>query len=122
MAAKAATYDKRLLGTWKSDTRRTFRNWKPDRGMPPAKLRKFKSLFGKMIVRWTPEQILSGFDPNDLNEEPYEVVASDSSSVVVRTYCQWRDVWTLAYILLEGDCYWVTNATSRFGECFHRIA
>lgn len=122
MAANAATYDKRLIGTWKSDSRRTFRNWKPRAGVSPARTRKFKGLFGKLIVRWTPKGVFSGFDPNALEGTSYEVVASDSFSVVVRTYCEWLDESTLDYILFEDDCYWLTNAMIRFGECFRRIA
>lgn len=77
-------YDRRLIGTWQSDRRRTFRNFKPNPQSTPQQFRKLKALFGKMRVRWTRTKVYSSSDGIDWTSDRYEIVASDWSSVVVR--------------------------------------
>ncbi|SFH55017.1 hypothetical protein [Planctomicrobium piriforme] len=87
----APLFDKRLLGTWISDRRRTFLNWKPNPGVKPAMAQKFKNLFGKMTVRYSPKYFFvetrfdfyPGLEPSP-DKKKYEVIAKDQSSVVIR--------------------------------------
>jgi hypothetical protein len=50
--ATALPFDRRLLGKWQSDRLRTFRHYKPQRTVSEQQQRRFKSLFGKMVIRW----------------------------------------------------------------------
>jgi hypothetical protein len=84
-------FDKRLLGTWQSDRRRTFLNWKPDPSLTASQIRRYKGLFGKMSVRYTRKfaYIDTWFDfhpgPEPTQERiRYQVVAKDARSVVIR--------------------------------------
>lgn len=115
--------ERRLLGTWRSDRRTTFRHLRARVGSTPAQVRRFKSLFGRMEVRWTRSRVYSRMSSGDAdwNWQPYEVIASDSSSVVVRT----PDVtpgeeWRLFQIVFDGDLYWVT-AWPGLPEAFRRV-
>lgn len=106
MASKVSKYDSRLIGTWISDRRRTFRNYKPKRGVEPKNLRKLKSLFGKFIIRWGRGKYYTqlGSYRDTFN---YEVLGRDTDSVVIRYWCDIYEEYTLRQIHFEGDCYFV---------------
>lgn len=97
--------DRRLLGTWRSDRRRTFRHYKPGPRSTVEGQRKFKSIFGKLIVRWTARRCHFEFDETRFKgsrwSRPYDVVASDETSVIVRSD------GVLSQLHFEGDCYWI---------------
>src|SRR5262249_15094613 len=76
-------YDGLLIGPWRSDRRRTFRHFKPKPGCPPRSLRKLKSIFGKLVIRWGRGRHHTEMDGHH-ESAAYEVVARDASSVVVR--------------------------------------
>lgn len=82
MTPTAPLSDPRLFGTWRSDRLRTFRHFRPKPRCRPVMLRKLKALFGRMAVTWdaaTYHTALDGF----AESHPYEVVASDATSVVI---------------------------------------
>jgi hypothetical protein len=124
MGTNKTLWDKRLLGTWKSDRRRTFQHWKPSPGCSASSDQKFKALFGKMIVTWKRGTMLSGFDGDPPNTRPYEVVARDSESVVIR----YRDLVSeyldaedhLCQIHFVEDYYWIALG-SGLCEYFRKI-
>jgi hypothetical protein len=74
--------DRRLLGLWKSDRARTFRNYKPGPKSTPRGTRRFKAIFGKLRVRWTRKYLTTEYEGVRLRT-PYTVVATDELSVVV---------------------------------------
>jgi hypothetical protein len=98
--------DRRLLGTWKSDRRRSFRNIRPKPGCRPAALRKLKALFGKLVVRWGRVKYYTDLD-GFRSSARYEVVARDSTSVVVRYLDSEGGEGRLQQIHFEGDHYWI---------------
>lgn len=114
-----------LLGTWISDRRRTFQHWKPCPHATAAGIRKFKALFGKLTLRWTPKRCYSRFNESEpYNIEPYEVVAHDDHSLVVRV--AQRELLgggdILYHIHLEGDRYWMALGNfPGFVEWFKRV-
>lgn len=122
MAGQSITFDKRLLGTWKSDRQRTFLHYKPKPGADPARIRKFKCLFGKLLVRWTRKKTYSGFGQLDSEGSDYEIVASDSGSVVIRSFCQWLEEDQLSFIVFDKDRYWMTNSGLLMGEWFRKVS
>jgi hypothetical protein len=118
MARSSKLIDRRLWGTWRSDRRRTFQFFKPKSGAKPATVRKLKSLFGKMTVRWTARRCHIELNGQSWSE-PYEVVAKDANSVVVRVRGI-GDALELAQIHFEGDYYWVATILP-MNEYFRRI-
>ncbi len=84
-------HEPRLWGTWKSDRRKTFEHVVMPKATP-AGLRKFRSLFGKMVVTWTKTTVSTYFDcdrfmgcPNNRTPvvTPYRVLARSATMVVV---------------------------------------
>ncbi|MEO2087983.1 MAG: hypothetical protein ABGY75_00590 [Gemmataceae bacterium] len=120
MSTKSPRHDRRLIGTWKSDRRMTFRHWKPKPGCPPESERKFKALFGKLVVRWERGRYHSEIDGHR-ETVPYEVMAADSASVVIR----FRDPYLgerLQQLFFDGDRYWVaTPLAPGMVEYFRRV-
>ncbi len=111
--------DNRLLGTWKSDRRRTFKHFRPRPDCSPQSLRKFKSIFGKMVVRWDSDTCQTDLD-GCKQTAAYEVIARDSVSVVVRCYDQLAQEARLLQIFFEGDHYWIW-AGGNMREYFKRV-
>ena len=112
-------FDKRLLGTWKSDRRKTFLHFKPGADYTPQRLRKLKSLFGKLTVRWTRAKFYSNYE-GCLESGSYEIVASDAESVVVRFYDDILQQDRLRQIYFEGDYYWFA-LWGNLTEWFRRV-
>jgi hypothetical protein len=115
MRATQPKIDRRLLGTWKSDRRRTFEHYKSGPKSTPQTLRKFRSIFGKLTVRWTGRRSYGELAGSRFSTS-YEVVASDETSVVVR----FADSKVLSHIHFEGDYYWVA-CYGMLCEYFKRI-
>jgi hypothetical protein len=111
--------DRRLQGTWRSDRRRTFRFYKPGPRSTVEGQRKFRSIFGKLIVRWTARRCHLEWDgtrfDGERSSQPYEVVASDETSVIVRSG------GVLRQIHFDGDYYWIA-IDGGLCEYFRRIA
>jgi hypothetical protein len=74
--------DRRLVGTWRSDRERTAKLWKYNKEVDAEAREKFESIFGKLTWRITPSKWFGEFE-GDKFSGPYNVVASDSRSVVV---------------------------------------
>ena len=113
--------DTRLLGTWKSDKRRTAREVVARKDFKPNRKAKLLSLFGKLELRYTRTHCHSRFDGEKLSSGNYHVVAKNSESVVVVTTNPISgDV--ISHLHFEGpNLYWVSVA-GRFREYFRRIS
>src|SRR5262245_50405253 len=85
MPSRVPKFDRRLLGTWKSDRQRTFRHFVPGSGATPEGIHKFKALFGKMTIRWGYRHYHTDLDGSK-KSQPYEFVARDSESVFIRHF------------------------------------
>ena len=119
MSSPKPTFDRRLLGTWRSDRRRTFRHFKPKPGAAPESLRKLRSLFGKLVIHWERGRYSTELDGHrDAGE--YEVIASDAKSVVVCCRDPRTDRETLQQIHFDGDYYWIA-LDGRLIEWFRRV-
>ena len=81
-AIKPGKVDKRLLGTWRSDEKRTIKLWRYKQDLTDEQKLQFESIFGKLVRRFTATHSYSEFD-NDKSEARYAVIASDSRSVVI---------------------------------------
>jgi hypothetical protein len=76
--------DKRLLGTWKSDKRRTFAEWNWKRNTSPKKKAKLKAFFGKQEITYTRTKVITVL-PHRKSEwaRRYAVLATDDTSVAI---------------------------------------
>ena len=120
MGRSPAKTDPRLLGTWRSDRRRTFRHFKPKAGCPPQSLRKFRALFGKLVVTWGRSVVRTELNGHRWSAR-YEVVARDAVSVVVRVWDESGGEDGLQHVHFAGDYYWVALAGGSVCEFFRRV-
>jgi hypothetical protein len=76
--------DKRLLGIWKSDKRRTFAEWNWKRKISSQKKAKIRSLFGKLEVTYTRTKVISVLPHRDWGQaRRYAMLAMDDTSVAI---------------------------------------
>jgi hypothetical protein len=107
------------MGTWQSDRRRSLRNYKPATKKIPPRHSKFRAIFGKLKIRWTRRRYYTEF-MGSKKRGNYEIVASDESSLVVRTY-EADGEPALRQIHFDGpDTYWV-GCWGMLCEYFKRI-
>jgi hypothetical protein len=118
MAKDRPLADRRLLGTWRSDRRKTFRHFVPGPGATPAGVRKLRGLFGRLAVRWTAARYHLSLD-GTWQSAPYEVLGRDAESVVVRYYDPRTREWRLQQLRFEGRYYWLWAWGLR--EYFRRV-
>lgn len=119
MAKLFSKTDRRLLGTWRSDRRRTLKEWRFRRPLSPVRRKAFLKIFGKLQLTYTRKR-MRGVLGDHRFARSYEVLACDSDSVAIRYY---DDVlmqeWRIAHIHFEKDHYWVSVGPNR--EWFKRV-
>jgi hypothetical protein len=119
MKGRKVKTDRRLLGTSKSDRRLTFKHFTPSPTSTPAELRRFKAIFGKMLVRWGTRYVYVQLGESNW-KDTYEIVAQDSVSVVVRSFNDVLNEDRLSQIFFEEDCYWFWTPWN-MREFFRRV-
>ena len=113
--------DTRLLGTWQSDLRKTSQDARDRCGIPAAKRKKFKLLFGRLRVRFTRTRIYSECEGRK-SVTPYRVAAKDAHSVaILAPGLLDPDEQEIYHIHFEGRYYWIRLALANFPEYFRRI-
>jgi hypothetical protein len=121
----ARKIDKRLLGTWKSDRRKTFQDFVWAANGTDEGRRKFKALFGHLIIRYTRQTIYSRMRDTDLDPCLYEVLGSDSNSVAILNTGEsfFHESPWIEHIHFERDrYYWVSLPIgSHNREWFKRV-
>lgn len=112
--------DKRLLGIWRSDRRRTLAEWRFAKRLSPEKRRKILAIFGKLRVTYTRTRIRGVLGDYRLTQA-YELLAADSDTVAIRYHdSQLTGEWLIEHIHFEGsDRYWISLGHCR--EWFRRI-
>jgi len=81
---------KLLVGTWKSDKRLTLDNCHRYHGLNGAKKRRFGSMFGRLVLRYTRSQVHHSLRGTEWTAK-YDVIAADSDSIVLRIHSD--DLW-----------------------------
>jgi hypothetical protein len=76
---------KKLLGTWKSDKRKTLKTYKPYDSFPLSKRRRVAAIFGKLELRFTPKFCFVTIG-GETTRDRYDVIGEDADSIVLRTY------------------------------------
>ena len=134
--------DKRLLGTWKSDARRTFAEWVWNKGTTATKRTRVKSLFGKLEMTYTRTEVISRLRDCQWEQlQRYAVIGADNESVAIVTFGKLKirdrkryDPLNLAileetfspdqrieHIHFGEGCYWVPIGNGKNREFFRRI-
>jgi hypothetical protein len=112
--------DRRLLGTWRSDRRRTVAEWRFFKPVSPKNKRTFLAIFGKLEITYSRKYIRGIFDDYRFRQ-PYEVLASDSDSVAILYFD--KDLtheWCIRLICFDGkDRFWIPLGGNR--EWFKRV-
>jgi len=113
--------DRRLLGTWRSDRRRTLRELRFPRHVPRKRQQPLRDIFGKLRLTYTRSRVRYVLD--DWRAfRPYEVLASDSISVAIRYHDELTGEWLIQHIHFDpkdADGYWVSIGFGR--EWFRRV-
>jgi len=81
--------DKRLLGTWKSDARRTLKDWRWKKSLSPKRIKKCKTIFGKSEAIFTKTKVISRLSHRNWESaRRYAVLGVDKNhpSSVVNVY------------------------------------
>jgi hypothetical protein len=140
-APKFSKTDKRLLGKWKSDKRKTFAdwNWKPN--TPPLKKRKLKSFFGNLILTFTRTRIVYDLPHRKWQRSwRYAVLGVDETSAAIivlgkpeiknrgkysRASLQIvEDFWSkpeIQHIHFEKKWFWASIGIGRNREFFRKL-
>jgi hypothetical protein len=133
--------DKRLLGTWKSDKRRTFAEWNWKKNTSPKKKAQLKSFFGNLEITYTRTKVVSVLRYRKWAQaRRYAVLATDDTSVVIvrfgKAEVKDRQKYDLDNLkILEEVCskpqlehihfdrkyFWVSLGNGRNREFFRKI-
>jgi hypothetical protein len=112
MHQPSISYDKRLIGTWRSDRRRTMREWVYARPGTPKRRRQTADIFGHLTLRFTKSRLYSEFRGHR-DVQDYEIVAADSDSVAIVHWDRLLEERRIQHIHFEGEHYWITLGRNR---------
>jgi hypothetical protein len=124
MPRTTKAYDPRLLGTWRSDRRRTARDIEARHDIPRPKKTALLAIFGHLTLRYTRARCYSSFH-GKTESLPYRVVARNSDGVVVVSQSSpAEDEQSIQHIRFDDlgprpEHYWVALGPIR--EYFRRI-
>jgi hypothetical protein len=104
--------DKRLLGIWRSDRRRTLKEWVFKTRATPKRRKVVRSMFGFLTLRFTRHRVYSEFK-GYREVHGYKILGSDSSSVAITYWNSLLGEWTIQHIHFERGCYWITLGRNR---------
>jgi hypothetical protein len=111
--------DKRLLGVWKSNRKRTVSEWRFNSALSPKKRQQFLKIFGRLIITYTPRFRTWKMDEYR-NRHQYTVLGKDWHSVAIKYVFPVTAEDLIEYIVFEGeDSYYVIMGKNR--EWFKRV-
>ncbi len=111
-------FDSRLVGTWRSDLRRTTKDIEARRDIPANSRRSLVRLFGRLTLRYTRTRCYSTLDGSTDNLS-YRVLAKNSDEVVVAGLSSVTGELSIHHIHFEGRYYWISLGA--FREYFRRL-
>lgn len=132
-------FDTRLLGTWKSDAKRTLAEWRWRKNLSPAKRKKCGKFFGSLEITYTRKRVIRNLPHRHWTDsQDYSVLGANESSVAVcifgepkvkntRSYDpsllqmakEIRSEPEIQHIHFEKDYYWVAFGRNR--EFFRKL-
>lgn len=115
-----AKSDKRLLGTWRSDRRRTMKDWVWPRYTRAERRKRFAAIFGHLMLRYTRQRIHSDLKGSK-DSQPYRVLTGDTDSVTIQHGSAQLGDRVIQHIHFDGDQYYWIALGDRNREWFKRI-
>lgn len=115
--------DRRLVGNWVSDGRRTIADLEKRRRLSAKHRKAMKAIFGKLRLRYTPSRCYSTLDGNT-EALPYRVLATNSEGAIVtgRSLPEWltteEQIQHVRFV--TNDLYWV--CLGGIHEYFRRVS
>jgi hypothetical protein len=121
--------DRRLLGSWKSDKRRTLRELRKFKGFPEKTIQLLgKKIYGRLIHRWERTTLKTSMG-GAFSSQKYSVLAKDEGSVALwiaadpESWLEEKD--HILHLRFDGpDWYWIPVLCFRHGlsrEWFKRL-
>ncbi len=112
--------DSRLLGTWRSDAKRTRKDIAARRDIPTSRRKKLDALFGKLELRYTRTKCYARLRTyTSVNR--YTVLAKDISSVALLTNDPSAGE-QIHHIHFENQYYWIYLGSGKVREFFKRVS
>ncbi len=120
--------DQRLLGEWRSDKRRTLREFLQLKGVTKKEIKPLRDkIFGRLVHSWGRRIYRSYMDGNLLSTQRYSVLAKDDTSVALwieadsESWLEEKD--HILHIHFEGEkLYWFPVFMGSFKrEWFRRV-
>jgi hypothetical protein len=110
-------YEPRLIGTWRSERKKTAGEIDARADIPRSKKSKLKNLIGKVELRYTRNRCHAKLG-DDIRPMRFSIVARDESSVAIVTVdpILGREI---VHIHFEDEYYWVCLGNIR--EYFKRV-
>ena len=110
-------YEPRLIGTWRSDAKKTAREIHARNDIPLSKKSKLKKLMGKLELRYTRNRCYAKLG-DEITPMRFSVVARDETSVAIVTVgpILGREI---VHIHFEDKYYWVCLGNIR--EYFKKV-
>ncbi len=119
MPKATSQIDRRLIGTWRSDGRRTLKEYSFPEDSTDKDRRRIRRYFGDLILRYTARRIYSRLrDRKGIT--PYTVIAMDSESVAILYWDSLLEEHRIQHIHFEGDRFWISLG-DRNREFFRRV-
>lgn len=112
--------DPRLIGTWRSDGRKTAKEIAARRDIPANKKAKLRRFFGKLELHYTETHCYARLG-DYVSVNRYTVVVKDewSAALIVFNPIAGKHV---VQIHFEADHYWITLGSGRMREFFNRVS
>ena len=110
--------DRRLVGTWRSDSKRTWPEVEARKDITNKRKQGLRALFGRLELRYTRTACYVTLD-GDTQRMPYRVVARDASSVAIVIDDPVAGP-RISHIHFDGLHYWVA-VEGKFREFFRRV-
>lgn len=111
--------DSRLIGTWRSDARRTIKEIAARRDIPASSRKKLARLFGRLELRYTRTKCYASMETH-ATASGYLVLAKDASSVAILSSNSFAGE-QIYHIHFEGPYYWILLGSGKTREFFRRV-
>ena len=95
-------FDDRLLGKWQSDKEQTYEWLREARKFDDTRLKKLEKLYGKLVLEFTPEKVISYFE-NTVDEQPLKIIGIESDTVAFVAKDPLTNENEIRLILIEND-------------------
>jgi hypothetical protein len=112
--------DSRLIGTWRSDSRKTALEIAARRDISVSQKNKLRRFFGKLELSYTRSRCYSRLG-DYVSANRYTVVAKDDCSVALVIFNPIAGK-QIVHIHFEGNHYWITLGSGRMREFFKHVS